>query len=93
MSTARFPEPVVSAVKRVFLRRLYAENAEDPKKRQALFFGQPEIDFLVERAMEALATALWKGRVKARALFREERENMRTLKNGADWRRRFLAAW
>ena len=51
-----FAEPVVSAVKRVFLRRLYAENAEDPKKRQALFFGQPEIDFLVERAKEALAT-------------------------------------
>ncbi len=79
-----FPEPVVSAVKRVFLRRLYAENAEDPKKRQALFFGQPEIDFLVERAMEALATGTVEGAGEAaERFFREERENMRTLKNGA----------
>jgi CRISPR system Cascade subunit CasC len=79
-----FAEPVVSAVKRVFLRRLYAENAEDPKKRQALFFGQPEIDFLVERAKEALATGNAEAAGEAaERFFREERENMRSLRNGA----------
>ena len=79
-----FPEPVINAIKRVFLRRLYGENAEDPKKRQALFFGQPEIDFLVERAVEALATGTAEAAAEAaERFFREERENMRTLKNGA----------
>ena len=79
-----FAEPVVSAVKRVFLRRLYAENAEDPKKRQALFFGQPEIDFLVERAKEALATGNAEAAGEAaERFFREERENLRSLRNGA----------
>jgi CRISPR system Cascade subunit CasC len=79
-----FAESVVSAVKRVFLRRLYAENAEDPKKRQALFFGQPEIDFLVERAKEALVTGTAEAAGEAaERFFREQRENMRALKNGA----------
>ena len=49
-----FAEPIRDAVEKVFLTQLYGKNAEDPKKRQALFFGEPEIEFLVGKAADAL---------------------------------------
>ena len=32
------------------LKGVYAKDAADPKKRQALYFGEPELEFLAERA-------------------------------------------
>ena len=79
-----FAEPVRDAVERVFLTQLYGKNAEDPKKRQALFFGEPEIEFLVGKAAEALgAETAEKAAEFAERFFKEQRENLRTLKNGA----------
>jgi CRISPR system Cascade subunit CasC len=49
-----FAEPMRNAVEKAFLTQLYGKNAEDPKKRQALFFGEPEIEYLVGKATEAL---------------------------------------
>jgi CRISPR system Cascade subunit CasC len=79
-----FAEPIGNAVEKVFLTHLYGKNAEDPKRRQALFFGEPEIEFLVEKAVEALRTGKPETAEKtAERFFREERENLRSLKNGA----------
>jgi CRISPR system Cascade subunit CasC len=79
-----FAEPVRNAVEKVFLTQLYGKNAEDPKKRQALFFGEPEIDFLVGKAAEALrAETVEKAAEIAERFFKEQRDNLRTLKNGA----------
>jgi CRISPR system Cascade subunit CasC len=83
-----FAEPIQGAfkdaVEKVFLTQLYGKNAEDPKKRQALFFGEPEIEFLIEKAAEALRADTPESAEKtAEQFFKEERENMRALKNGA----------
>jgi CRISPR system Cascade subunit CasC len=79
-----FHEPIRKAVERIFLTQLYGKNAEDPKKRQALFFGEPEIEFLVDKAVEALsASSSEAAEKKAEQFFKDERENLRTLKNGA----------
>jgi CRISPR system Cascade subunit CasC len=79
-----FPEPTRDAVERVFVTQLYGKNAEDPKKRQALFFGEPEIEFLTEKAADALrAETPEKAAQTAETFFKEGRENLRALKNGA----------
>src|SRR5208282_4924862 len=79
-----FDEPIRKAVERVFLTQLYGKNAEDPKKRQALFFGEPEIEFLAEKAAEALRAEIpEKAAEIAERFFKDERENLRALKNGA----------
>jgi CRISPR system Cascade subunit CasC len=79
-----FDEPIGNAVERVFLTQLYGKNAEDPKKRQALFFGEPEIEFLVDKAAEALRVDTPKAAEEtAERFFKKERKNLRTLKNGA----------
>ena len=79
-----FPEPTRDAVERVFVTQLYGKNAEDPKKRQALFFGEPEIEFLTEKAADALrAETPEKAAQTAETFFKESRENLRALKNGA----------
>ena len=36
------------------LKGLYAKDAADPKKRQALYFGEPELEFLSGLAAQAL---------------------------------------
>jgi CRISPR system Cascade subunit CasC len=79
-----FDQPIGDVVERVFLTQLYGKNAEDPKKRQALFFGEPEIEFLVDQASEALrADTPEAAEQTAERFFKEGRENLRTLKNGA----------
>jgi CRISPR system Cascade subunit CasC len=79
-----FREPARDAVEKVFLTQLYGKNAEDPKKRQALFFGEPEIEFLAEKAADALrAETPEKAAQTAETFFKESRENLRALKNGA----------
>ena len=85
---ARGPETVdeetLTAVREALLRELYGKNAVDPQKRQALFFGQPEIDYLADRASEALKEASPKDAAAyIEAFFKNERANLRELKNGA----------
>ncbi|MDX2266439.1 MAG: type I-E CRISPR-associated protein Cas7/Cse4/CasC [Hyphomicrobiales bacterium] len=77
-------EEVAEAVKKAMITELYGDKALDEKKRQALFFGEPEIAHLSGKAAEALsledatsAAAALKG------LFKNERANMKGLKGGA----------
>ena len=49
------PDDVTEAVTNTLLRRVYGDKAEDPKKRQALYLGEPEIEFLAGFAAKALA--------------------------------------
>lgn len=77
-------EAVVDAVRSELLKGLYGKNAEDPKKRQALLFGEPEIDYLAGKAREALATNDAKAAAQLlEKFFKEEKKNLNTLKNGA----------
>ncbi len=46
---------VTEAVTNALLRRVYGDKAEDPKKRQALYLGEPELEFLAGFAAKALA--------------------------------------
>lgn len=45
---------VQAAVAEALLVALYGKNGADPKSRQALFFGHPEVDYLVVLARELL---------------------------------------
>ena len=49
-----FDEDAVSAVQEVFLTKFYGKDAKDPKKRQALLFGRPEIAWLRSEAERLL---------------------------------------
>ena len=77
-------DEVAEAVQNTLLTELHGKNAADPKKRQALYFGEPEIEFLSRLAAEAFtadsaqgATETFKKRLGA------ERRNLRALKTGA----------
>ena len=71
------PEEVADAV----LMELHGKNATDPKKRQALYFGEPEIEFLGKLAAEALAVGTAKEAADAfKDRLKEERGNLRALK-------------
>lgn len=77
-------EDIAEAVKLELLKGLYAKEAKDPKKRQALFFGQPEIDFLVDLASAALSQPDAASAATAmEASLKAQRQNMNALKNGA----------
>lgn len=77
-------QEVLDAARSALIKGLYGEKAEEPKNRQALFFGDPEVDFLTKRAREALelgeADAV---RASLERFFKEERGNLRALKDGA----------
>lgn len=63
---------------------LYGDKGADPKSRQALFFGEPEIAFLSDHAKEALSRADAKQAAAAiESFFKEQRANLRALKDGA----------
>lgn len=77
-------EAVVKAVQSALLKGLYGDKAEDKQKRQALLFGEPEIDYLADKAREALQL----GDAKAAAsfletFFKEDKKNLNTMRNGA----------
>ena len=88
MPRARKKQPadddIAKAVEGELLKGVYAKDAADPKKRQALYFGEPELEFLAERAAEALAedTPEAAGE-KLATLIKEQRTNLRALKDGA----------
>jgi CRISPR system Cascade subunit CasC len=48
---------VVNAISTTFVEALYGKNAADPKKRQALILGWPEVRYLAEQA-ERIATTV-----------------------------------
>jgi CRISPR system Cascade subunit CasC len=77
-------DPVQQIVAKTFLEKLYGESSPDPKKRQALFFGEPEIAYLARRAADALSEPDEKtAKAKVEAFFKDERANLRALKDGA----------
>ena len=78
------PDAVREAVEAALLKGLYAKDATDPKKRQALYFGEPELEFLAGVAAEALARSNPEEASKElEDLLKAERANLRALKNGA----------
>jgi CRISPR system Cascade subunit CasC len=77
-------EEMLNSVRSELLKGLYGEKAEDIKKRQALFFGDPEIRYLAGKAKEALK--LDSSRAAAAHIvrfFKDERANLKELKHGA----------
>ena len=77
-------DSIVKAVQDELLKGVYAKDAADPKKRQALYFGEPELEFLTGLAAQALAedTPEAAGE-KLAALIKDQRANLRALKDGA----------
>ena len=77
-------ENIAKAVEKELLKGVYAKEAADPKKRQALYFGEPELEFFAKLAAQALAenTPEEAGK-KLAALIKDQRSNLRALKDGA----------
>ena len=79
------PDEVADAVRDALLTEIYSKDATDPKKRQALYFGEPEIEFLGNLAAEALAVGTAKEAAKSLKdrlnIKGEERKNLRALKD------------
>ena len=54
---SRYPADVLKVVQDAFLTRYYGTKSPDPKQRQALLFGAPEIAYMREAAGQLLAEA------------------------------------
>ncbi len=77
-------EGVVAAVTEALLKELYGKNAVDPKKRQILFVGEPEVEYLARLAAQVLAEPNAGTAAEQMAvLLRQQRKNLRQLKLGA----------
>ena len=78
----RFPADAVQAVEEVFLAKFYGKNAKDPKQRQALLFGRPELDHLRAAAGTILAeaTGAKDATARAEAWAKEDRANLAQLR-------------
>ena len=77
-------DAVAEAVEGALLKGLYAKEAADPKKRQALYFGEPELEFMSNLAAQALGEEdADKAGKKMDKLLGEQRKNLRALKMGA----------
>lgn len=77
-------DPKAKAVAEALQKGLYGDKGADPKSRQALFFGEPEIAFLADHARQALAEPDAKKAAAAiEAFFKDQRANLRALKDGA----------
>lgn len=74
----RFAADAVQAVEDVFLVKFYGKNAKDPKQRQTLLFGQPEIAFMQQVAETILsgASGAKDAAARAEAWSKEERANL-----------------
>lgn len=88
MPQALARQPASDAVRDIvaetLLKLLYGEKAADATKRQALFFGAPEIAYLAAKAAEALAEAdPDAAKAVIEKALKEERANLRALKDGA----------
>ena len=77
-------DAVREAVESSLLKGLYAKDAADPKKRQALYFGEPELAFLSGLAAQALGEGdPERAGKRLDELVAEQRANLRELKIGA----------
>ena len=78
----RYPADAVQAVEDVFLSKFYGKNAKDPKQRQALLFGRPELEHMREAAGTILAQAsdAKDAGARAEAWSKEERANLAQLR-------------
>ena len=77
-------EDAVAAVESELLTILYGKKAEDPKSRQVLFFGEPEVAYLAQKAAEALADSDPKAAAEAiRSSLKNEKGNIKALVGGA----------
>lgn len=79
----RFPPDMLKAVQDAFVSRYYGAKATDPKQRQALLFGQPEIAFMREQAERILseATDAKSAVTLAAEWMKEERGNLVTMRD------------
>ena len=78
------PDAVREAVEAALLQGLHGKDATDPRKRQALYFGEPELEFLAGMAAAALAESEpGKAGKSLEDCLKDERANLRTLKYGA----------
>lgn len=77
-------QEAIDAVKTVLVENLYGSKAGDIKQRQALFFGDPEVAYLIKRTREALEQGDPAAVTETlKAFFKDERGNLRALKHGA----------
>ncbi len=77
-------QEALDAAKTALIENLYGSKAGDTKNRQALFFGQPEVDYLIQRTREALEQSDPKAVTETlKAFFKDERANLRALQHGA----------
>lgn len=77
------PDTVIR-VTEALLKELYGKNAVDPKKRQILFIGEPEIDYMAQLAVQALALAdAAEAEAHMVSLLKKHRKNLRQLRLGA----------
>ena len=75
---------IAKAVEEELLKGVYAKDAADPKKRQVLYFGEPELEFLAGLAAQALAEDTPEAASeKLATLIKDQRANLRALKDGA----------
>jgi len=79
----RFPSDMLEAVRDAFISRYYGAKAPDPKQRQALLFGQPEIAFMREQAERILseATDAKSAAALAAEWMKEERGNLVAMRD------------
>ena len=77
-------DPKARAVVTALHQCLYGDKGDDAKSRQALFFGEPEIEYLKALAKRAMAEPdLKQAALHVQAFFKDQRANMRALKDGA----------
>jgi len=77
-------QEAMDAAKTVLVENLYGSKAGDLKQRQALFFGDPEVAYLIKRTREALEQGDPAAVTETlKTFFKEERSNLRALKHGA----------
>jgi CRISPR system Cascade subunit CasC len=81
------PNDIAEAVGTAFVKAVYGEKADDPKQRQALLLGQPELDWLKEQASAVAAGATdgkdAKTRAEAFLKGRDVRANLLAMRHGA----------
>ncbi len=73
----------VAAVELAFLSKFYGKEAKDPKKRQALLFGRPELNWLREQAERILAenSDAASAKAAAEAWVKEDKANLNQLRD------------
>ncbi len=82
----------------VFIAKLYGKKGGDPKQRQALLFGRPELDHLRAAAESILAesASAKAATARAEAWGKEERANLAQMREqnalASGWRPRCSAA-